>query len=118
MSRDGVPTRRTALRDVASTVFAIVFLFVSVVHAASHVDVSVGSGPQVITTSTNLPDGSSKTDAVAICHCAFCGSAVTLPMISNSIAAEMIESTFEIFSFARLSPHDPAFQTPPPKPLI
>ena len=117
--RHGVQGHRSALRNVASTVFAIAFLFVSIVHVASHVDsVSVAPGSQVITANTNLPDGSSKTDGVAICHCAFCVSAVALPMICNSIAAEVIESAFGIFYFPRLSPHDPAFQTPPPKALI
>jgi hypothetical protein len=39
-------------------------------------------------------------------------------MTCDSVAAETIESIFELFSFAGLSPHDPQFQTPPPKRLI
>jgi hypothetical protein len=110
-----LPSRRTALRNVASTVFAVLFLFVSIVHLASHVDISSAvSGPQ-IATGTNLPDDGPKTDLVDVCHCALCGAAVVLPTACNSAASETIESTFGIFTFARLSPHDPLTETPPPK---
>jgi hypothetical protein len=113
-----VPSRRTALRNVASTVFAFVFLFVSIIHLASHIDIWTAVSGSQVATSTTLPDDGPETDLAAICHCALCGSAVVLPMTCDSVAAETIESIFELFSFAGLSPHDPQFQTPPPKRLI
>src|SRR5262245_28253482 len=85
--------RQSAVQSVASTFFAIVFIFVGVIHAASHFDeISIGSEPQ-ISTSTIDPDSGGKVDANGICHCVFCAGFV-LPTVSGSPVAEVIESKF------------------------
>jgi len=109
--------RRFAVRRMASTFFAIVFIFVGVIHAASHFDeISIGSEQQ-ISTSTIDPDSGGKADANGICHCVFCAGFV-LPTVSGSPVAEVIESKFEPSLLEFLSPHNPTFPTPPPKRLI
>ena len=116
MSRSGLAGRRSRVRCVASIIFAFAFLFVGIAHAASHFDALSSSGPQI---STNIyaPDDGPKIDVTEICHCAFCAG-VVLPATCGSVVAETIEGTFEPAPFARLLPHNPTFQTPPPKQLI
>ena len=115
--RFGLGSRRSAARGAASIFFAIVFVFVGIVHAASHNGVPLsGSQPQISANLDNTDDGAA-TDAIGICHCAYCVGFV-FPSEFNSTLVTTVKATFELTPLACLSPHDPTFQTPPPKSSI
>ena len=110
--------RRSGVRGAASIFFAVVFLFVGIVHAASNSGVPLpASQLQISVSADNTDNSEDKADAVAIFHYVYCAG-IVLPTEVASPVIMTVESTFELFSLACLSPHDPTFQTPPPKSSI
>ena len=105
------------VRGVASIFFAVVFLFVGIVHAMSHSGLPIPASQSQISMNVDNSDGESKVDAAGICQCIYC-SGVVLPAQFSPTAAMKLESVFSLFFVGCLSPHDPTFQTPPPKSSI